>query len=131
MPLFVLDKRLYFPPAHLADPDGLLAIGGDLSPERLLLAYKNGIFPWYEGEHILWWSPDPRFVLFPAILFLNLPKPGKQFLELRQLCSKIKFYEQTTFKSNYTGKRKQLDFAGCKLLALIRSRIVAQLHSFG
>jgi leucyl/phenylalanyl-tRNA--protein transferase len=65
MPLFILDNELSFPPPHLAGPDGLLAIGGDLSPERLLLAYRNGIFPWYEGDHILWWSPDPRFVLFP------------------------------------------------------------------
>ena len=54
-----------FPPVHHAEPDGLLAIGGDLSPNRLLEAYKKGIFPWYEGEYILWWSPDPRFVLFP------------------------------------------------------------------
>lgn len=68
MPLFALDKELVFPPVHLAEPDGLLAMGGDLSPERLLLAYKNGIFPWYEGEHILWWCPDPRFVLFPEEL---------------------------------------------------------------
>jgi leucyl/phenylalanyl-tRNA---protein transferase len=65
MPLFALDKELVFPPVHLAEPDGLLAIGADLSTERLLLAYRNGIFPWYEGEHILWWCPDPRFVLFP------------------------------------------------------------------
>jgi len=56
---------MIFPPVALAEPDGLLAIGGDLSKERLLLAYHNGIFPWYEGKHILWWSPDPRFVLFP------------------------------------------------------------------
>lgn len=68
MPLFVLDKELSFPPPHLAEPDGLLAMGGDLSPQRLLLAYRTGIFPWYEGEHILWWSPDPRFVLFPQEL---------------------------------------------------------------
>ena len=65
MPLFALNKELYFPPVHLSEPDGLLAMGGDLSPERLLLAYRNGIFPWYEGEHILWWCPHPRFVLFP------------------------------------------------------------------
>ncbi|HKC37731.1 MAG TPA: leucyl/phenylalanyl-tRNA--protein transferase [Chitinophagaceae bacterium] len=68
MSIFALDKELLFPPVHLAEPDGLLAIGGDLSPERLLLAYRSGIFPWYEGEHILWWCPDPRFVLFPAEL---------------------------------------------------------------
>lgn len=71
MPLFALDKELAFPPVHLAEPDGLLAMGGDLSVERLLLAYRNGIFPWYEGEHILWWSPDPRFVLFPAELKIS------------------------------------------------------------
>lgn len=65
MSLFILDKDIHFPPVHLAEPDGLLAIGGDLSPARLLEAYRNGIFPWYEGEHILWWCPDPRFVLFP------------------------------------------------------------------
>ncbi|MDP2809012.1 MAG: leucyl/phenylalanyl-tRNA--protein transferase [Rhodocyclaceae bacterium] len=57
-----------FPPVEraLAEPDGLLAVGGDLSPQRLLAAYRRGIFPWYsEGEPILWWSPDPRMVLFP------------------------------------------------------------------
>jgi leucyl/phenylalanyl-tRNA--protein transferase len=68
MALFALGKELSFPPVHLSEPDGLLAMGGDLSPERILLAYRNGIFPWYEGTHILWWSPDPRFVLFPAEL---------------------------------------------------------------
>jgi leucyl/phenylalanyl-tRNA--protein transferase len=65
MPLFALDKELIFPPVHLAEPDGLLAMGGDLSIERLLLAYRNGIFPWFEGDTILWWCPHPRFVLFP------------------------------------------------------------------
>lgn len=71
MSLFILDKKLYFPPAHLAEQDGLLAIGGDLSPERLLLAYKQGIFPWYETDPILWWSPNPRFVLFPGELKIS------------------------------------------------------------
>jgi len=71
LPVFALEKELYFPPVNLAEPDGLLAIGGDLSPERLLLAYKEGIFPWYEGDYILWWSPDPRFVLFPAELKIS------------------------------------------------------------
>ena len=71
MSLFVLDNELVFPPVHLAEPDGLLAIGGDLSTERLVLAYQNGIFPWYEGEHILWWCPDPRFVLFPKELKIS------------------------------------------------------------
>lgn len=65
MSLFILDKEIRFPPVHLAEPDGLLAIGGDLSADRLLEAYRRGIFPWYEGEHILWWCPNPRFVIFP------------------------------------------------------------------
>lgn len=71
MPLFALDKQLVFPPVHLAEPDGLLAVGGDLSTDRLLLAYRSGIFPWYEGDHILWWCPDPRFVLFPDELKIS------------------------------------------------------------
>ncbi|MBK8610640.1 MAG: leucyl/phenylalanyl-tRNA--protein transferase [Chitinophagaceae bacterium] len=65
--MFLLDKELYFPPLEDADEDGLLAIGGDLSIERLVLAYRSGIFPWYnEDEPICWWSPDPRFVLYPG-----------------------------------------------------------------
>lgn len=69
MPVFRLTKSLLFPPCHYAEPDGLLAVGGDLSPERLLLAYRMGIFPWYsEDTPILWWSPDPRLVLFPEEL---------------------------------------------------------------
>ena len=60
---------MVFPPVEMADEDGLLAIGGDLNTERLLLAYHKGIFPWYnKDEPICWWSPDPRFVLFPAEL---------------------------------------------------------------
>jgi leucyl/phenylalanyl-tRNA--protein transferase len=69
--IFALENELYFPPVDLAESDGLLAIGGDLSPQRLLLAYRNGIFPWYEGEYILWWCPDPRFVLFPSELKIS------------------------------------------------------------
>ena len=69
MPVYQLSEDLVFPPPYLASKEGLLAIGGDLSPRRLLLAYRNGIFPWYsEGEPILWWSPDPRLVLYPAEL---------------------------------------------------------------
>lgn len=64
MPVFRLDERLVFPPPHLADETGVLAVGGDLRPERLLLAYTHGIFPWYmRGQPILWHSPDPRMVL--------------------------------------------------------------------
>jgi len=70
--MFVLNPHspdLRFPPVELASPEGLLAIGGDLRAERLLEAYRRGIFPWYnEGQPILWWSPDPRAVLFPPKL---------------------------------------------------------------
>lgn len=68
MPIFALKNELIFPPVNLAEPDGLLAMGGDISPERILLAYRKGIFPWYEGDTPLWWSPDPRLVLFPEDL---------------------------------------------------------------
>ena len=64
--MFFLTKTLEFPPVTNANSEGLLAVGGDLSTERLLLAYRNGIFPWFnEDSLILWWSPDPRMVLFP------------------------------------------------------------------
>jgi leucyl/phenylalanyl-tRNA--protein transferase len=66
MPVYRLSQKLLFPSPHLASHEGLLAVGGDLSINRLLLAYRLGIFPWYsEGEPILWWSPDPRLVLYP------------------------------------------------------------------
>lgn len=79
MPVYRLSKELIFPNPELANSDGILAIGGDLSVERLLLAYSNGIFPWYsEGDPLLWWSPDPRFVLFPAEI--KISKSMKKFL---------------------------------------------------
>jgi leucyl/phenylalanyl-tRNA--protein transferase len=80
MPLFHLpENELYFPPVSMSEPDGLLAIGGDLTPERLLLAYRSGIFPWYNRKPILWWSPDPRFVLYPSEL--NISHSMKQVLK--------------------------------------------------
>lgn len=72
MPLAVLTDKLWFPPADKAAADGLLAIGGDLKPERLLLAYRSGIFPWFnEDEPPLWWCPDPRCVIFPDELYIS------------------------------------------------------------
>jgi len=69
MPVFRLGSEFAFPHPEQSDPSGLLAVGGDLSPERLLLAYSAGIFPWYsEGQPILWHSPDPRAVLVPEKL---------------------------------------------------------------
>ena len=72
MPVYFLSNELIFPSPYLASPEGLLAVGGDLSTERLLLAYRMGIFPWYgEGEPILWWSPNPRLVLYPDQLHIS------------------------------------------------------------
>ncbi|MFK7772464.1 MAG: leucyl/phenylalanyl-tRNA--protein transferase [Saprospiraceae bacterium] len=69
MPVFWLTDELSFPPADLANEDGILAVGGDLSTDRLLLAYSMGLFPWFNPEDpILWWSPDPRFILYPQNL---------------------------------------------------------------
>ncbi len=91
--MYLLSKALVFPPVNLANEDGLLAVGGDLSAERLLLAYKNGIFPWYnQGEPIVWYSPDPRMVLFPKNL--NISKSMKQIIR------KNKF--RATFNQNFS-----------------------------
>ncbi len=66
MPVYRLIDEIIFPPPDQAEPDGLLAVGGDLRSERLLLAYRLGVFPWYgKGQPILWWSPDPRLTLEP------------------------------------------------------------------
>ncbi|PXY38932.1 leucyl/phenylalanyl-tRNA--protein transferase [Flavobacterium cheongpyeongense] len=70
--MYYLSKDLFFPPVCEADNEGILAIGGDLSSERLQLAYKSGIFPWFnEGDPILWWAPDPRMVLFLDELIIS------------------------------------------------------------
>lgn len=77
-----LSQKIEFPDVSEATPDGLLAVGGDLSSERLLHAYKNAIFPWFDDqEPILWWSPDPRFVLFPEEL--KVSKSMKQVIKKR------------------------------------------------
>ena len=84
MPVFQLPEEIVFPKPELAEPDGLLAVGGDLSPERLLTAYAHGIFPWYsQGQPVLWWSPDPRLVLFP--------EEFKRHKNLRRLVKSGKF----------------------------------------
>ncbi len=90
--MFILNNTLQFPDTDLADADGLLAIGGDLSTERLRLAYQSGIFPWYsDNEPILWWSPDPRFVLYPANL--------KVSRSMQKLLRHQTFY--VTFNTNF------------------------------
>jgi len=99
MSVFLLNHQLIFPPVKLADPDGLLAYGGDLSSERLLLAYREGIFPWYSEPPILWWSPDPRFVLFPEKIKISA--------SMKQVFKKNLF--TITFDKDFAGV-----IAGCK-----------------
>lgn len=89
--MHILSEKIWFPPIEDALEDGLLAIGGDLSIDRLKLAYQKGIFPWYEGETPLWWSPDPRFVLFPDQLVVS--KSMHQIIK-KQL---FEFKTNTTF----------------------------------
>ena len=80
MPFYQLGDEIVFPAPQLAGAEGLLAVGGDLTFDRLLLAYQNGIFPWYEeGSPILWWAPDPRFVLFPEEI--RISKSMRQVLK--------------------------------------------------
>lgn len=103
-----LSKELFFPPVSQANPDGIVAVGGDLSSERLQLAYKSGIFPWFEdGEPIIWWSPNPRMVLFldelivsksmRNILNRNIFKVtfNQNFREVISNCQKVKRDGQT------------------------------------
>ncbi len=87
-----LSETLYFPNVNQANRDGILAIGGDLSPERLQLAYKSGIFPWFEtGDPILWWSPNPRMVLFLEELKISK--------SMRNILNKGEF--SVTFNQNF------------------------------
>ena len=94
--IYHLDKhKIWFPKPYLAEEDGLLAIGGDLSAERLLLAYNNGIFPWYSDETpILWYSPHERFVLFPEEIRIStsmkqLMKNGKFHITFNKAFSEV------------------------------------------
>lgn len=92
--MFLLDEDLWFPPVEYASEEGILAIGGDLSVERLLLAYRSGIFPWFnENEPIVWYSPDPRMVLFPEKL--------KVSKSMKQLIKSDKF--TVTFNKDFAG----------------------------
>ena len=101
--MHILNTSIRFPSVEEADEQGLLAIGGDLRLDRLLLAYKSGIFPWFEeGQPVLWWSPDPRFVLFPEKLKVSKSMKqvlrnkdfvitiNKDFVGVIEACSKVK-----------------------------------------
>lgn len=87
MHLHILSEEIWFPSADKAIEDGLLAIGGDLNINRLILAYKSGIFPWYDDDVPMWWCPDPRFVLYPEDL--KVSKSMKQLLKKKAFDFKI------------------------------------------
>ncbi|MCU0443538.1 MAG: leucyl/phenylalanyl-tRNA--protein transferase [Microscillaceae bacterium] len=94
MAYYFLSEELWFPSVERADAHGILAIGGDLSPERLLLAYRSGIFPWFsEGDPIVWWSPNPRFVLYPEKLYISK--------SMRQILRQNRF--MVTFDQDFRG----------------------------
>lgn len=94
MAVYELSDEIVFPNPELSEDDGLLAFGGDLSIDRLLLAYSNGIFPWYnEGEPILWWSPKPRFVLKPDEIKISK--------SMKKIMKKGEF--EVTFNNDFKG----------------------------
>lgn len=107
MPLYRLNQEIVFPHPSYAEGDGLLAIGGDLCSERIVLAYQNGIFPWYSEEtEILWWSPDPRCVLYPEDL--KVSKSMKQLF--RQQKFEVTFnqdFEQVISNCKSVGRADQ------------------------
>ncbi|WP_303721939.1 leucyl/phenylalanyl-tRNA--protein transferase [Malonomonas rubra] len=128
MPCYQLDEELWFPPIDAADDYGLLAVGGDLSPERLLLAYSLGIFPWYNpGEPILWWSPDPRCVLYPSELHIS--RSMRKFMR--------KNLYRVSFDENFPGViywcrrlRKNLDGSGTWITSEMEKAFI-RLHELG
>ena len=89
MPVYQLEEgEIYFPKPELAEDDGLLAVGGDLSVDRLLLAYSHGIFPWYsEGEPILWWCPKERFIIRPKEIHIS--HSMKKFMRKHKTCIQV------------------------------------------
>lgn len=105
-----LTHKIEFPPVDQANQYGILAVGGDLSHERLLLAYKSGIFPWYsEGEPIIWYSPDLRMVLFPDQL--RISKSMRQIL--RKNVFKVTFneaFEEVIFNCKYANREPQGEY---------------------
>ncbi len=127
MSLQVLTDKLWFPPVEQSAADGLLAIGGDLSPERLLLAYRSGIFPWYnDDEPPLWWSPDPRFVLFPEELYVS--KSMQQLFKRRSF--KITMNKAFTEVILNCGRQKRKGQNGTWITAEIEEAYT-QLHKLG
>ncbi len=124
--MHILSDKLWFPPIEAAMEDGLLAIGGDLSVDRLLLAYRQGIFPWHEGGIPLWWSPHPRFVLFPNQLIVA--KSMKQIIKNNQ----FEFTINKDFAAviNACKLVKRVDQVGTWITPAVEQSYI-QLHHLG
>lgn len=106
--MVLLGKELVFPPVEMASSEGILAFGGDLQPERLILAYQSGIFPWYnEGEPIIWYSPGMRMVLFPEEL--KISKSMRRFIaKNKYTLSWNKAFEQVIDQCQKSLRKEQL-----------------------
>ncbi|WP_235537776.1 leucyl/phenylalanyl-tRNA--protein transferase [Sediminicola sp. YIK13] len=126
-PLFFVTDRLEFPPVEHANEEGLLAVGGDLSSERLLLAYRRGIFPWFnEDSLILWWSPDPRMVLFPNKI--KVSKSMRKILE----GNRFKLTKNTQFEAviDQCAQSPRKDQMGTWITQAMKKAYV-KLHKLG
>ena len=125
--MIILSGRLEFPPVENANAEGLLAIGGDLSPERLLLAYKSGIFPWFnEDAPILWWSPNPRMVLYPKKI--NISKSMRKVMKSNQ----FSLTKNTCFERviDNCARVKRIDQEGTWITAAMKQAYI-ELHKKG
>lgn len=129
MPVFLLsEKEISFPHPGMADPNGILAVGGDLSPQRLLTAYAWGIFPWFnEGEPIIWWSPDPRFVLFPPQM--KISKSMRPYFNQQKFSVTFDFSFEAVMRSCQT-QRRQGQFGGTWITEDMVAAYV-RLHELG
>lgn len=132
MPIHRLPRDVAFPDPELAEPDGLLAVGGDLSPERLVAAYAAGIFPWYSaGSPILWWSPDPRLVLEPG--WLHVPRSLQRTLRRgRYRVTADRAFEQVIRACAGTARPGQDGtwITGAMAAAYLRLHRLGLAHSF-
>ena len=125
--MIILSDRLEFPSVENANAEGLLAIGGDLSPERLLLAYKSGIFPWFnEDAPILWWSPNPRMVLYPKKI--NISKSMRKVMKSNQ----FSLTKNTCFERviDNCARVKRIDQEGTWITAAMKQAYI-ELHKKG
>lgn len=124
--LHLLNSSLWFPPVEDALEDGLLAMGGDLQANRILLAYQKGIFPWFSGDVPLWWSPDPRFVLYPE--HLKVSKSMKVLLKRNSFSVTTNQQFARVIEACAQAERKEQD--GTWITKEV-ANVYSQLHQMG